>query len=691
VGVEGDPANPFSQGALCARGLATADTVHHPERVLAPLVRAGPRGAGRWREVGWEEALALATEGFDHIRRESGPESVLFLKGTGRDVGPWISRLAYSFGSPNYFALGPANGNACFMPRASVGAAAFGGLMVPDCSQHHAERYAHPAWRPPAALVVWGGNPVHTNPDGFLGAWVVHCMERRTDLVVVDPRLTWLAGQARHWLPLRPGTDCALALAFLHVIIAEGLFDRDFVGRWTHGFDALAERVRPCTPAWAAPLTGLDPERIAAAARFLGQHRPVAFQQGVAVDMAPDAAAAAHAIACLWTVLGQVEVPGGMVVTTDPFGVPRRGPDRRAFPEVRRAPIGEDRYPLIRHGIPYGQGDALLDQLETGRPYPLRAAWIQGTGTVVSSFADPERAARLLGGLDLVVVLDLFHTPTTETFADLILPVCTFAERDGLRNSFYQLAAINRAIAPRGQSRSDAEICLAMGRRLAPARWPWEDVHGLFDHILQPAGLRFCELRERMPLLPGLRYGRHERGELRSDGRPGFETPTGKLELWSTVFDECGLDPLPAWSPGPFQGSAAAHPDLTLDLITGARVPALFNAEHLNVPALRAQNPDPLVHVHPDDARAADLREGDWAWVIGPAGRCRRRVAVTEEVPRGCAHAQARWWDPEHPTAEALAPWNVNALLPSHLQGRSGFGYPFRSLRCRLVRAEEPA
>jgi anaerobic selenocysteine-containing dehydrogenase len=697
VGIEGDPANPFSQGALCARGLATLDTVHHPERLLHPLRRDGPRGAGRWRAVGWDEALAEVATGFDRIRRETGPESVLFLKGTGRDVGPWISRLAYSFGSPNYFALGPASGNACFMPRTSVGAAAFGGFMVPDCSQHHLERYDHPAWRPPATLVIWGGNPVVTNPDGFLGAWIVHCMERGTELVVVDPRLTWLAARARHWLPLRPGTDVALALAFLHVILAEGLYDAAFVARWTYGFEALAARVAPCTPAWAAGITGLDAERIAAAARHLGRSRPAAFQQGLGVDMSPDAAATAHAVGCLWAVLGQVEVPGGMLTARDPFGVPRRGPDAAAFPQVRRARIGLDRYPLIAHGIPYGQGDALLDQGERGAPYPLRAAWVQGTNTIVSSFADPARADQLLKKLELVVVLDLFHTPTTTAFADLVLPVCTFAERDGLRHSFYQLAAINQALPPRGESRSDMEICLALGRRLAPADWPWEQVHGLFDHVLGPAGLTFHQLRERMPLYPGLRYGRHERGELRADGQPGFETPTGRLELYSTVLESCGLDPLPAWNPGPYHLPEAAglRADFPLDLMTGARVPALFNAEHLNVPALRAHNPDPLVHVHPRDARAAGLSDGDWAWVVSHHGRCRRCVAVTEEVSPGTAHAQARAWEPSAPAAEnagffLLWDLNVNLLLPSHLQGPSGFGYPFRSQRCRLEPAEPP-
>ena len=697
VGIEGDPANPFSQGSLCPRGLAGLDTIYHPARITTPLLRDGPRGSGRWRPVPWSEALARAADGLNRIRTTRGPQSVLFLKGTGRDISPWISRLAYSFGSPNYFALGPTNGNACYMPRMSTAHATFGDFMMPDCSQVHAERYEHPDWRPPETLVIWGANPVHSNPDGFLGAWIVHCMERGTELIVVDPRLTWLAGKARHWLPLRPGTDTALALAFLHVIIREGMVDQDFVDRWTHGFVDLAERVHSCTPAWASRITGLPAERIDDAARHLGRSRPAAIQQGVGVDTSPDAAATAHAIGSLWAVLGQVDVPGGMMVVRHPYGVPRRGPASAAFPQVRTAKIGVDRYPLLQHGIPYGQGDALLDQLESRKPYPLCAAWIQATNTIVGSFADPDRASSLLKKLELVVVLDWFHTPTTTCFADIVLPVCSFAERDGLRNSFFQLSAINRAIQPLGESRSDMEICLAMGRRLARADWPWTHVHGLFDRVLAPAGVSFAQLRERMPMVPGARYHRHERGELRADGQPGFETPTGCLELYSTELARFGLDPLPAYTPGPYHRDDAAdiRAAFPLDLITGARVPVFFAGEHRNVPALRAFNPDPAVHLHPDDAHEAGLSSGDWAWVISHHGRCKRRVVITEQVAPGCVHAQASWWEPDYPGDEdqglfGLDELNVNSLLPSGLQGPSGFGYPFRSQRCRLERTEAP-
>lgn len=697
VKIEGDPDNPFNQGSLCPRGLAGLETIYHRDRLLHPLIRVGERGENRWREAGWDEALDLVADRLGRIREESGPRSSVFLKGTGRDISPYISRLAYSYGSPNFFALGPASGNACFMPRMSLLSATAGSFFVADLSQFHADRYDHPGWTPPETLLVWGCNPVYSNPDGFLGGWVQHCMRLGTELIVVDPRLTWLGSRARHWLPVRPGTDAALAMSMLHVIVTEELHDEDFVSRWTHGFEGLEERVRPCDPRWGEERTGVPAAAIADAARSLARSRPAAVQWGVGVDMQADCIPTAQAISALWSVCGQVEVPGGMVAARHPYGVRRRGERPDGFPRVQGRKIGLDRYPLIGHGIPYGQGDALLDQMESGEPYPIRGAWIQGTGTITGSFADPARAYRALRGLEFVACVDLFMTPTPVAFADVVLPVCTYAERDGLRNSFYQVSAINRAIEPRGESRSDMEIVLELGRRLDPDLFPWPDVQGLFDHMLRVTPFDFEGLRRQQPACPGLSYGRHERGELRADGQVGFYTPTGKIELYSTVLESIGLDPLPYFEPPYYseERSPELVADYPLKLITGARVSVFFGAEHRNVPTLRAFNPHPYVDVHPDDVRDLDLSEGDWVWVETHHGRARRVLRTSGEVSPGLVHAQASWWNPDGaaPVAEGLFDLfelNINNLLPSGLQGRSGFGYPFRAMRCRLVAADGP-
>ncbi len=702
VKIEGDAANPFSQGEMCPRGLAGLETIYHPDRLLYPLLRVGERGEGKWRRASWDEALDLTAAAFEKARATDGPESVVFLKGTGRDISPYISRLAYSFGSPNYFACGPANGNACFMPRQACLSALAGDFMVADCSQYHVERYDSPDWQVPETILVWGCNPTESNPDGFLGSWIVHCMKRGSKLIVVDPRLTWLGSRAAEWLPIRPGTDAALALGMLHVIIVERLYDADFVSKWTHGFDELAARVAETPPEWAAERTGVPAEKIRRAARRFGQSRPASVQWGIGVDMNADCIPTAHAIACLWSLIGQVDVPGGMVVVRHPFGVPRRGVASDAFPAVQQPKIGLDRYPLFEHGIPYGQGDRLVDQMESGQPYPIRAAWIQSTGTITGSFADPARVRRAFRKLDFVACSDLFMTPTPVAFADVVFPVCTYAERDGIRNSFYQLSAINKAIEPLGESRSDMQLVLDLGRRLDPGAWPFPDVQGLFTHMIRSSGQDFDNLRQQTPMCPGTRYRRYERGELREDGLPGFRTPTGKIELYSTEFARYGLDPLPHFEVPHYDVSL--QPELNqlypLTLITGARVSVFFNSEHRNVPGLRVFNPFPRLDVHPDDllrlgAITPGIEDGAWVWVESHFGRAKRKIRATYEVMSGTVHAQASWWNPAGAANEEgglfdLVELNINNLLPSHLQGKSGFGYPFRNMRCRLSLADGP-
>lgn len=695
VKIEGDPANPFSMGEMCPRGLAGLETVYHPDRLKTPMIRVGERGEGRWRPASWDEALDLIASRFNTLRENHGPESVVFLKGTGRDISPYISRLAYTFGSPNYFACGPANGNACFMPRQSLLYTMCGDFQVVDCSQYHVDRYDHPDWRPPEVVIVWGCNPVYSNPDGFLGSWLVHCMKRGTRLIVVDPRRTWLASRAKHWLPIHPGTDAALALAMLHVIIEEGLYDEDFVRDWCHGFDELRERVQTTTPQWAAPITGLTPDQIATAARTFGRARPGAVQWGIGVDMNADCIPAAHAIACLWSVCGNVDVPGGMVITRHPFGVVRRGEKSATFPKVQRSKIGLDRYPMFKHGIPYGQGDALVDQMDTGKPYPIRGAWIQSTGTITGSFADPARVRRAMRKLEFIAVCDLFMTPTPAAFADVVLPICTYMERDGIRNSFYQLTTINKAMEPLHDTRSDMQICLDLGRRLDPEHWPWKTVRELFSHMIRSSGMDFETLRQHAPMCPGTTYRRYADGGLRPDGTPGFNTPTGRIELYSTELESFGLDPLPHFTPSHYDQRPELATDFPLKLITGGRVSVFFNAEHRNVPGLRVFNPHPYIDVHPDDIRTYDLDDGSWVWVESHFGRAKRKVRASHEVRPGLAHAQASWWNPDGPANEAeglfdLVELNINNLLPSGLQGESGFGYPFRNMRCRLVPTQPP-
>ena len=668
TGVRGDPENPYNHGYMCPRGYAIADTLYSSQRVLHPMVRTR---SGGWKRVSWSEALDRAADSFLTARDTFGPSSALFMKGTGRDVGPWLSALAHGFGSPEYYALGPGSGSACLMPRMSVCASLFGGFFTADCSQYFPDRHENPAWKLPKCILVWGSNPTASNPDGFLGKWIVECVRMGSKLVVADPRNTWLAGIADVHLRLRPGTDGALAMAFLNRMGQTGTWNRDFTGKWVSGMERTLESTARWNLETSSAECGIPPGIIARGADLWLHSSPGTLHWGVSVDMSSSALGTAHALASLVVLSGNLDVPGGCVLTTDPFGIPRSG---RAGSHPEKT--GASRYPMTTMGYPYAQSDVLLDEMEAGRH--VACAWVQGSGTVVNGFAAPDRAARLLSRIPEVVVCDLFMTPTAEQFGTVFLPVACYPERKGIRNWWFQLAAVNKAVEPLGETRSDMEIVLDFGGRVAPEHFPWSDVEGWFDHVLLPSGMSWRELSARGWVMPGTLYGKHEKGLLRSDGLPGFSTPSGRIELQPEIMNIAGLLPAPWYIPPALPDEE--HPFL---LTTGARTPVFFHSEHRNVKSLLERNPLPLVEVNPADAERQSIVDGSWVTLSSPWGSCGRVARITERVPPGTLMAQHGWWPPgmDETTGRKL---NINNLLSHGMQGRGGLGYPFRCIPCGI-------
>ena len=313
VKVEGDPENPFNKGRLCNRCLALPEVVYNPDRITTPLVRDRVRrGEDAWEQVSWAEAIDLIYERFTAIKERYGAWSIPFVQGTGRDIAPWITRLAWSFGSPNYLFF--MSGMACYLPRVAGCAATTGSFWVGDFSQQFPDRYDDPAWVPAEYIMVWGNNPLVANSDGFYGHWMVDVMKRGSKLIVVDPRLTWLASKAEWWLQVRPGTDAALALGMLNVIISEDLYDHDFVDRWCYGFDELAQTAAAYPVDKVAEITWVPAEKIVGAARAWAGAENGIVQWGLTVDTTKESLPAAQAIGALWQVCGFCEKPGCMIV-----------------------------------------------------------------------------------------------------------------------------------------------------------------------------------------------------------------------------------------------------------------------------------------------------------------------------------------------------------------------------------------
>jgi anaerobic selenocysteine-containing dehydrogenase len=771
VKLEGDPEHPWSQGRLCARALAMTQYVHHPDRLRTPLKRAGERGEGKWEEISWEEAYDLIEARMKAIRDEHGPESFLFTIGTGRDIYPWISLLAYTYGSPNIvFGL---SGNSCYATRISACKMVQGDYMVFDAAQWFPDRYDDPRWKQPECLVIWGYNIPASCPDNLFGHWIVDLMKRGTKIITIDPRLSWFASRSEHWLQLRPGTDAAIAMGFLNVIVNEGLYDRDFVARWTNAAhlvrtdtgrilreselspggakgnfvawdgarnepavwnverQAYPEGARPllegrfdvtladgatvaCETVWTgfrrevdrypaervAEITMVPAEQVREAARFYAQAKPAAIHWGVPIDMTPNMTPTAHAMAALWCITGNLDVPGGNVLARFAFNaVAYALPGTKSVfapsAEAEAKRIATDRYGIFKKFSLRAQTDVTLEQIFSGEPYPIKGMWMAASNLIGGLGQDPKRWVEALKKLDFVVAVDLFHTPSTQ-LADVVLPAASFLEKDGVRSWWVPLQTINQAMTVEG-CKPDIEIGFELARRFDP-EFQWETVHDLLDDILKPSGMTFAELQAKGWAFPpeghpSAPYRRHEKGLLRPDGTPGFCTPSGRVELYSTLREEWGLEPFPLFEEPPL--SPLSRPDLAKDypliLSTGRRSPVLYHTEHRQIPWLRALDPDPVVEIHPHTAAEHGVGHGEWVWVENSFGKALFKAKVTLEVPTWMVMAAHGWWFPERegaePSLHGAFRSNANNLIPMGYQGKDGQGAPIKHGLCKVYKA----
>ena len=693
VKVEGDPENPYNGGRLCVRCLDLPEVTNHPDRLLYPMKRAREdRGKDKWERISWDEAVDLVAGKLIEIRDKYGAESVVFGQGTGRDIASWITRLAWSYGSPNYtcFAL---SGLACYLPRVAGMAATCGGYTIADCSQQFPDRYANPNWRRPELMVVWGNYPLRANSDGFYGHWMIDLLRQGMKFIMIDPRVTWLGLKAEEHLQLRPGTDAALALGMMNVIINEDLYDHEFVEKWTYGFEELCERVQEYPPSKVAEITWVPEEQIIRAARLIATSKPAAMQWGLAVDMVCEALPAGQAIVGLFQITGNIDIPGGNIFPVELIAYSGGWGGELIGEEQKAKRIGLDTYPLLKLGFQVAQADELIKTMETDKPYKIHGVWLQTNNAIACMGADPQRVLKALLRTDFNVVVDLFMTPTAMACADVVLPACTYPEKDGLRlGDGLQRGEVINKVTTVGEAKSDAEINLMIGKRLNPEAWPWDTIEDMLSYMIESTGMTFPEMREKAPVYLPFEYKRYEKGLLRADGQPGFNTATGRIELWSTFYDACGLDPMPYFeepSPGP-----GATPELMDEypfvLTTGARRWSSFHSEHRQVKRLRRMDPWPYIEVHPETAEKLGVTDGEWVWVENPLGRAKRTVKITPIVDPRVVSCDHGWWLPERDPENLYDVFdvNINNLVPMKC-GKSGFGANYKTSICKIYKVKE--
>ncbi len=581
--LEGNPDDPLSRGRLCPRGTAGVGTATDPQRLTRPLLRKRRRGEEVWTAVSWEEALDFIARRMRAIRDAHGPEAMaLFSHGIG---GNFLKHTFKAWGTPNLTAPSFAQ---CRGPRDVGFTLTFGdGVGSPERTDIRDAR----------CLTLIGshlGENMHnTQVQEFADA-----VGNGATVIVVDPRFSVAAGKAKHYLPIKPGTDLALLLAWMNVLVGEGLHDREYVAAHGHGFDAFAAEIAARTPEWAYPITGIPPETIRETAREMARYRPASLvHPGRHATWYGDDTQRSRAIALLNALLGTWGRRGGFFVPSrmdvpgypyPPYPVPARGP----------ADNPGHRHPFADEVIATGLRDATL----TGDPYPVRGWFVYSTN-LLQALPQQSETIRAIEGLDLLAVVDVVPSEIAG-WADVVLPETVYLERhDDLNVELFRepfVALRQPVVPPPADQKPNWWIARELAVRLGLGEYyPWTRVEEYLDHRLRAAGLSLAELETRGIVRGGTPPAFYEDGVT-----PEFATPSGKIEFWSNQLADAGFDPVPRYTPTP------EPPPGSFRMLYGRAPVHSFGRTQTN-PLLAEMMPDNEVWVNEDVAARLGLAPGD--------------------------------------------------------------------------------
>jgi anaerobic selenocysteine-containing dehydrogenase len=535
-------------------------------------------------------------------------------------------------------------------------------------------------------------------------------------LIVVDPRRTEVAEKADLWLQVRPGTDLAVLLGIIHTVIEEGLYDKEFVDRWCYGFEELRNHVKQYTPAWASAISWVPEEQIVEAARTYADG-PSASWSGVGIDHLPNAISTLQAKHILIALCGNLDVPGGDLLP-GPYYDAVLEQEEEAYEQVtaetKARQLGSDRfkllswpgYDLIQASVKkyWGKPGActidtaiahaptLYRAILTGKPYPVKALLTAASNPLLTQ-ANAHLVYRALKKLDLYVVHDFFMTSSAQ-LADYVLPAASWLERPYLYNGFgfgKFMVGGEEPLSPvkdgEYERKTDYDLWRTLGISLGQdAYWPAKDLEAAYDLRLNPLGLTFKQfMKEKHGYdFPKAQFKKYE--------EKGFGTPTGKVELYSTVFEKLDYSPLPVYTEPP--ESPLSQPALAetypLILITGGRFDPYYASEHRQIPRFRDKRPDPLVQINPETARKAGIGDGEWVWIETERGRVKQQCKYFDGISPRVVHAEYGWWYPEEPGEDPSlhGVWksNINAITdddPDKCDPMSG-GWPVRTALCKV-------
>lgn len=641
LSLKGDVHNPDSRGFLCIRGQATQEIFENPRRLLHPLRRVGRRGEDRWEQCSWDEAYAMIVDAI----QQTQPERVGFWRGhgigtTGPTGNTLISRLSLLAGFQQW-----SSSIVCW----AMGGYGLGltGTLKTNTKEDMAANSR--------TILLWGAT-LASQPD--LAPHLIQARKRGAYVVHIDIRRTEASRHADEVLLLQPGSDAALALALAQVILAEKLHDQEFIEHHTLGFAQFADHVQTCTPEWAAPITGIEPERIRALARRYATQTPaVIVLGGSSLFKHQNGWESSRAISCLPALTGQLGIAGGGL-----------GQRHGAAPEsIGYADVLADVVPTMppEAAIPSHMA-SITEALIRGQ---LDVLLLFGTN-MLSSFADAHELARGLEQIKLIVSYDLFMNATSRRCADLVLPATAWLEDIGLKQTATHIYLMEHALEPAGACRSPITFLRELAQRLGVENcFPWRDEEDYVNALLAAQKtvdgepLTVAELR---------RHG----GYWQKNGLSHvayqdhiFATPSQKVEFWSERALQAGLSPLPFYT-------APARTEYPLRFCQGRTLTAFhaFFDEGQALPTLARANTVAQLWIHPQDARERHIVNDTPIVIANQRGQFEARACVTDDVFPGVVWMRDGWSGVNQVTSGAsIVSPEASTIVPGAPGGQAAY------------------
>jgi anaerobic selenocysteine-containing dehydrogenase len=667
-------------GIVCTRGVHAEEVIYSPDRLQSPMKRVGPRGEGKLKKISWEEAYELSARLIQEVVDKSGPESLAIYSGRGGFEQSLVdmyatggydtisSNFLFPLGSPNTFSCSSLCNNA---HRVMAPVATFGTPL----------EHLFPDFERSDRIVVWGSNPATDSPPIHLNE-ILEAKRRGVKVAVIDPLKTFTAEKADEWIGIRPGTDGALALGIIHVMLEKGTYDTVFADDWTHGFGEFREYVQKFSPPEVEKVTWVKARQIERLAEDVAKPRSSLLLH-TGLEYTNSGVQNIRALLILWALSGNLDQPGGLV-----FRMPQPSPIRRnrIEPPKGKSPVGSDRHPFYCNLNRTGHFLEVPRAILKGEPYPIRGLIVLG-GSIITAFPDPDLWRRSFEALDCLIVIDRFLT-NEASYADVVLPATTMFEITSYKRYPGHLSYREEIVPPVGEARNDYLILAELAKALGYGdRYPQSEKAMLqFVFGKSPVPLEQLRSTPEGVLLPTppMVYEKYKKGLLRKDKKPGFETPSGKFEISSTLLGQYGHEPLPVYQEpieGPI-GSPELAKEFPLVLTSGTRIQSAFRSQHLNIPGLLKLQDKPNILIHPVDAGPRGIRDGDRVCVKTKRGKVPFYAKVTERITRGVIEANMGGGGPLQPQAWREA--NVNELTDTENRDPIS-GFPvFKALLCEV-------